>query len=67
MNRLMRCSKGRTFVGQIERSFAFVGYHFTPTGPKVAKKTMRTSSKGRLGFMLSPPDNLLAIADEVIK
>jgi len=30
----------KTFIGRIERGFDFLGYHFTPAGPTVAKKTI---------------------------
>ncbi len=29
-----------TFIGRIERSFEFLGYHFGPDGLSVAKKTV---------------------------
>jgi hypothetical protein len=30
----------KTFFGRIERGFDFLGYHFSPTGLKVAAKTI---------------------------
>jgi hypothetical protein len=30
----------KTFIGKIERGFDFLGYHFSPAGLKVAKKTI---------------------------
>jgi RNA-directed DNA polymerase len=30
----------KTFIGRVERDFDFLGYHFTPTGLKVAKRTI---------------------------
>jgi hypothetical protein len=30
----------RTFIGRIERGVDFLGYHFSPTGLRVAKKTI---------------------------
>jgi RNA-directed DNA polymerase len=31
---------GKTFIGRIERGFDFLGYHFSPAGLAVAKKTI---------------------------
>jgi hypothetical protein len=30
----------KTFIGRIERGFDFLGYHFSPAGLAVAKKTV---------------------------
>ncbi len=33
----------KTFIGRIERGFDFLGYHFSPAGLSVAKKTIANS------------------------
>jgi len=40
MSRLITVQQDRPFIGQIERGFDFPGYHFSPTGLRVAKKTI---------------------------
>jgi len=37
---LARLAKGKTFIGRIERSFDFLGYHFSPAGLTVTAKTV---------------------------
>jgi hypothetical protein len=39
----MRRTKGRTFIGRIERGFDRLGYHFSPAGLTGAAKTIANS------------------------
>jgi hypothetical protein len=62
----------RTFIGRIERGFDFLGYHFSPTGLRVAKKTIayfieKASKTVAASVRASLPDKLLAVADEATK
>jgi RNA-directed DNA polymerase len=36
----------KTFIGRIERGFDFLGYHFSPAGLTVAKKTIANFIEG---------------------
>jgi hypothetical protein len=48
----------KTFIGQIERGFEFLGYHFRPGRLTVAQKTLSVSLNVRSSFMSESRERL---------